>query len=125
MKRPRFVFALILLIGLLCMPPLRVDAAPHSDVEADTVTFEFPNTATFSASLTSAAPIVSVTLEYGNDQLTCGDVLAKAFPEFDPGSNVNVSWTWDMRQSGSLPPGAHRRFPAVTFWPLVGASCHD
>jgi hypothetical protein len=62
---------------------------------------------TFSATLEADAPIVDVTLEYGNDQLTCGEVTAKAFPDFTPGTSANVSWTWDMRQSGSLPPGAN------------------
>jgi hypothetical protein len=49
--------------------------------------------------------IKSVTLEYGNQQQTCGEVIAKAFPKFEPSNSVDVEWTWDMRQSGSLPPG--------------------
>jgi hypothetical protein len=84
-----------------------VTAAPQADVSADSATLEFPNTVTFSATLEADAPIVDVTLEYGNDQLTCGEVTAKAFPDFTPGTSANVSWTWDMRQSGSLPPGAN------------------
>lgn len=46
-------------------------------------------------------------LEYGTVQLTCGEVVAKAFPQFTPGRNVTIEWTWDMRQSGSIPPGAN------------------
>ena len=34
------------------------------------------------------------------------EVIAKAFPEFTPGQTINAEWTWEMRQSGSLPPGA-------------------
>lgn len=85
--------------------PTGVQAAPHSDVEADTAAFDFPNTVTFSATLSAPSEIVSVTLEYGNEQLTCGEVVAKAFPDFLPSASVDVLWTWDMRQSGSLPPG--------------------
>jgi hypothetical protein len=33
-------------------------------------------------------------------------VIAKAFPQFSPGKTVQAEWTWEMRQSGSLPPGA-------------------
>ncbi|MCB0118879.1 MAG: hypothetical protein KDD72_07610, partial [Anaerolineales bacterium] len=95
----------MVLTGLL-LTPLQVKAAPQTDVRADSATFDFPNTVTFSATLTSTSEINSVVLEYGNEQLTCGDVIAKAFPDFNPGTDVNVSWTWDMRQSGSLPPGA-------------------
>jgi hypothetical protein len=94
------------MMGFL-LAPTRVTAAPQADVSADSATLEFPNTVTFSATLEADAPIVDVTLEYGNDQLTCGEVTAKAFPDFTPGTSANVSWTWDMRQSGSLPPGAN------------------
>jgi hypothetical protein len=76
------------------------------DVANDTATLDFPNTITFSASLQSSAAITAVTLEYGTAQQTCGEVVAKAFPQFTPAGSVNVEWTWDMRQSGSLPPGA-------------------
>ena len=31
---------------------------------------------------------------------------ANAFPEITPSNQVEVSWEWDMRESGSLPPGA-------------------
>jgi hypothetical protein len=81
-------------------------AAPQVGVTNDQVTFNFPETATFSATITADAEIVSVILEYGNKQQTCGEVIAKAFPEFTPGKTVNAQWTWEMRQSGSLPPGA-------------------
>jgi hypothetical protein len=99
---------LISIFMLICamMPLGRVSAAPHADVIVDKISFGFPNTATFSATLSSSADITSVTLEYGTKQLTCGDVIAKAFPEFTPAPQVNVEWTWDMRQSGSLTPGA-------------------
>ena len=105
MTRFRFPLILFLLMGFF-ITPLRVTAAPHADVQSDSATLDFPNTVTFSATLISNAAINSVTLEYGNEQLSCGEVIAKAFPEFTPGTSADVSWTWDMRQSGSLPPGA-------------------
>jgi hypothetical protein len=81
-------------------------AAPPVDVRNDQVVFSFPETATFSATLSSSSEITSIVLEYGNEQQTCGEVIAKAFPQFYPSNTVEVEWTWDMRQSGSLPPGA-------------------
>lgn len=83
-----------------------VHAAAQVDVTQNTVEMNFPETATFSATITAATDIVSIILEYGNKQQTCGEVIAKAFPEFTPGTTVNAQWTWEMRQSGSLPPGA-------------------
>lgn len=97
------ILTLTLIIALLA--PMKVHAAPQADVEADTATLDFPNTVTFSATLNAPAEIVDVTLEYGSEQLNCGEVTAKAFPELQPGTTAQVSWTWDMRQSGSLPPG--------------------
>jgi len=95
-----FLLSLSLLTGSL------VHAAPAAAVTEDQVTFSFPETATFSATISADTEIVSVILEYGNEQQTCGEVIAKAFPEFTPGKTVRPVWTWEMRQSGSLPPGA-------------------
>ncbi|MCZ2128339.1 MAG: hypothetical protein LC099_11280 [Anaerolineales bacterium] len=97
---------LFITLMLTALAPTQVRAAPLADVQADSVSFDFPNTATFSASLSASSEIVAVVLEYGAEQLTCGEVVAKAFPQFSPSASLNVSWTWDMRQSGSLPPGA-------------------
>lgn len=94
-----------LLIGLI-LSPAHAAAAPRAGVERDRAVIAFPDTVTFSATLQSSAVITSVTLEYGNEQQTCGEVVAKAYPQFMPSNSVNVEWTWNMRQSGSLPPGA-------------------
>ena len=71
---------LFLLFAMLVFPAQPVFAAPRADVTEDQVTFDFPNTATFSATLEVSSNITSVTLEYGNEQQTCGDVIAIAFP---------------------------------------------
>jgi hypothetical protein len=100
------IIPILLIFGLLFIPVQSVFAAPAAGVTDDQVKFDFPNTATFSATLGADSNISSITLEYGNVQQTCGDVVAKAFPQFTPAKTVNIEWTWDMRQSGSLPPGS-------------------
>jgi len=98
---------LLLLLFVLFLPPAQTSFAAHkANVTTDQVVFDFPNTATFSATLSSDSDITSVTLEYGNQQQTCGEVVAKAFPDFTSAKTIQVEWAWDMRQSGSLPPGA-------------------
>lgn len=99
------IFTLLFTVSLLLPTP--ATAAPPADVTDNEVVFDFPNTATFRARITSDAEIQSVVLEYGNEQQTCGEVIAKAFPLFTPGTSVDAEWTWEMRQSGSLPPGAN------------------
>lgn len=96
----------LLLATVSLLLPTSAFASSPADVTNDRVTFDFPISATFSATITANAEIRSIVLEYGNEQQTCGDVVAKAFPQFTPGARVNAEWVWEMRQSGSLPPGA-------------------
>jgi len=100
----RLNIALILSLSLLSVASAFSASLPG--VSSNEIILNFPESATFQATITSDVEITSVVLEYGNEQQTCGEVIAKAFPQFTPGKTVNVEWTWEMRQSGSLPPGA-------------------
>lgn len=91
---------------LLLLPTSNALALIPASLSQNEAILDFPNNITFRATLQSDQPITSVTLEYGTQQLTCGQVIAKAFPQFTPAKTIKVEWTWDMRQSGSLPPGA-------------------
>lgn len=91
----------------LLASPFGAGALAPLEARFNEAALNFPNTVTFRAQLSANANIQSVVLEYGTTQLTCGEVVAKAFPRFDSGRNVDVEWTWDMRQSGSIPPGAN------------------
>ena len=96
----------MLLSALLCSLAAPVHAQVGIQLVSDTISLSFPDSATFQAEFKAGANITSVVLEYGVDQLTCGTVVAKAFPQVNPGVDVQVKWTWEMRQSGSLPPGS-------------------
>jgi len=102
----RGLFALLLLLFLFGSAASPSRAPSGIDVISDEATLQFPESATFQAEFSADAKITEVVLEYGVDQLTCGSVVAKAFPEFTSAMNVKVEWTWEMLQSGSLPPGA-------------------
>jgi hypothetical protein len=67
---------------------------------------DFPNSIVFHVTIHSTDKITSIVLEFGDQEETCGQVIAKAYPQFTPANSVTVDWTWDMRQSGSLPPGS-------------------
>jgi hypothetical protein len=99
---------LLLIVSLLFLGSLAVPVSAQSAIRVtnDRIAFQFPESAAFSAEIQSTAQISSVVLEYGVDQLTCGTVIAEAFPDFTPATDVKASWTWEMRQTGSLPPGA-------------------
>jgi len=100
----KLTFAFLLSLSLLTATS--AFASPRADVADNEVILHFPESATFRLNFTGEAEITSVVLEYGNQQQTCGEVIAKAFPQFTPGKTVQAEWTWEMRQSGSLPPGA-------------------
>jgi len=97
-----------LLIVLVLLTSLTTPAHAQTGIRfsENQASLQFPDSVTFSTHIQAPSTITSVILEYGVDQLTCGNVVAKAFPEFDPGPETQVEWTWEMRQSGSLPPGA-------------------
>ncbi len=76
------------------------------DVSNERAVIRFPESVTFQATLQSSSVIQEVILEYGVEMQTCGTVIAKAFPRFTSGETVDAEWTWEMKQSGSLPPGA-------------------
>jgi hypothetical protein len=98
---------LILILSLLAaFTPSPIFAQGDITIEDQGPTLEFPERLTFAAHVESGAEIARVILEYGVEQLTCGTVIAKAFPDFEPGNTADVSWTWEMLQSGSQPPGA-------------------
>lgn len=97
---------LLLLCFLSLLLPTPAAAQSGIRVVEDRASLSFPESATFLAGIRSSAEITSVVLEYGVDQLTCGTVIARAFPDFEPAASVEVSWTWEMLQSGSLPPGS-------------------
>ena len=95
----------LLLANLAFSSSEKISVTRAADVTNDQPTLNFPDSITLRATLKSDAPITSVVLEYGTGELTCGTVLAKAFPQYTPATSVDVEWIWEMKQSGSLPPG--------------------
>jgi Peptidase MA superfamily len=83
-----------------------VSALVQGDVTKDQPVLSFPNTITFQVEINSPDKITSIVLEYGDQEETCGQIIAKAYPRFTSATKVTTEWVWDMRQSGSLPPGA-------------------
>lgn len=107
MLSPRLAgLAAVMLLTMLLSASRPARAASTLDVTTDQATIDFPNSVAFHMEAASATSLTSLVLEYGDVEQTCGQVTAKAFPQFTPGTSIRSDWTWDMRQSGSLPPGA-------------------
>lgn len=110
LKFERFVVAttVVYYLGLaFAMQPVTAAAQATITATDDHAKIEFPDRITFSVGLQGEAEVKRVVLEYGVEQLTCSAVIAKAFPVFTPSKKVEAEWTWEMRQTGSQPPGSH------------------
>lgn len=66
----------------------------------------FPGRIDFEVSATSSANIESANLTYRTDALSCGESVSQAIAEdFEPGTDLDLSYEWDLRQTGTMPPG--------------------
>jgi hypothetical protein len=107
MRRWLTAGSVVLLVGVaIAVSPGTTVARSGITASKDRVEIRFPETITFRATLQSEAEIDEIVLEYGVEQQTCGTVVAKAFPEFAPSQEVKAKWVWEMKKSGSEPPGA-------------------
>src|SRR5512135_157571 len=119
--RHRLLIICLSLSLLLLAAPINVQAQTGIVATNDQATLDFPNSLTFSVHLKSSVKIDQVVLEYGVDQLTCGNVIAEAFPTFTAGTDVDAKWTWEMKQTGSQPPGSNIWWR----WRVTDANGHD
>lgn len=107
MRVKSLILTLILILVLL--PALSAKtghAATALGITNNQVILQFPDNIIFQIEVENDAGIQSIVLEYGVKQLTCGTVVAKALPQFTPAKSISTQWTWEMKQSGSVPPGA-------------------
>ena len=67
-----------------------------------------PDSITFTMEGSGERPIEVVDVEFGTEQVfSCAtSSYWTARLDFGPGKEVSVTWDWDMRRSGSMPPGA-------------------
>ena len=71
------------------------------------VEIDFPDQIVFSLQASSDVEVEVVELEYGLTRKACAADVNRVVPEdFEVDVIVDVSWTWNMRRTGSLPPGA-------------------
>ena len=83
-------------------PPLSADFIINSNkAEVD-----FPDTITFSLSGKSSAAIQKISLIYGTEKRALVTETNYIQPEVQSGQDFSASWTWLMKKTGSLPPGA-------------------
>ena len=67
-----------------------------------------PDSIAFSAALASETPIETMDIEFGRETVfSCASAsYTSARTDIEPGRSVEAEWTWDMRRTGSIPPGS-------------------
>lgn len=98
---------LISLLTSLLIAGAPLQGSTQIEIITNQVELQFPDQIIFNLQASSNTEIESVDLEYGVDAAACNTDLNRTEPQdFTPGQQIDAEWTWDMRQTGSLPPGA-------------------
>jgi hypothetical protein len=79
---------------------------PDITVTRDEAVPSYPDRIEFHLAATGTAAIDQVELVFRTDAQTCGESETRAVPEdFQPSTTIDVMWTWNLRQAGTIPPG--------------------
>ncbi|MFQ5925505.1 MAG: peptidase MA family metallohydrolase [Dehalococcoidia bacterium] len=75
---------------------------------------DFPYRITFNLEAESTTEITDIDLAYRLERLSLAPISYRVDADFTPGPRVNASWTWNMLETGGLPPGVE-----VEYWWLI------
>jgi hypothetical protein len=101
----RWVLLIVLLSTLVPTSPALQEDGPH--ILSSEAHIQFPDEIEFSIEIAHDEVLELVELEYGLDVRACAVDVNRVTPEdYEPSNSVSVNWVWNMRRTGSLPPGA-------------------
>ncbi len=81
-------------------------AATNFKIDRNEVRQRYPIKITFNIDITSAEDVSEITLVYGTNGQSCLNAEVKNDIDFEAGSALKVAWDWDLKNTGSIPPGA-------------------
>jgi hypothetical protein len=91
---------------LLALLPARPAAAQTPvEVQADELLFNFPKGIIFHIEVKAQSKVEAVYLRYRTEGQTCNPSSARQAVKIEPGLEVDATWEWEFRRSGTLPPG--------------------
>lgn len=105
----------------LFMFPAFLSAFPGIGLAQDEITVissdaqaQFPLAIAFLLETESTGKITDIDLEYRVERLSLVPVTCRVDVDFTPGQGVSASWTWNMLETGGLPPGTE-----VEYWWVI------
>lgn len=108
---PLFVAAFLVLVGL---SPIPVRAGVEPTIVESSVNIQFPSSIGFSLVTRSDEDIIDIRLRYRVERESYAQVTSEIYIYFTASTSVKISWSWDLRMTGGLPPGT-----IVYYWWLV------
>jgi len=116
MMKKAGLLVLIICLFMVFLSPISVKADDGLAVLDSSVETEFPLKLNFSLSVQSGTNITDIRLHYTVDRMSYAQVTSEVYIEFVPAATVDVSWAWDMRKTGGMPPSS-----IVEYWWTVTA----
>jgi len=116
----RLCLLLIVFIALLLAIPNVAQAQDEITVISSSTSSMFPNGITFNVEVESDVRITDIDLKYRIKRLSVVPVSYRVDVDFTPGERVSASWTWNMLETGGLPPGTEVEY----WWLIEDASGH-
>ena len=116
----RLCLLLIVFITLLLALPGVARAQDEITVISSSTLSMFPNGITFNVEVESDVQITDIDLKYKIERLSVVPVSYRIDVDFTPGARVAASWTWNMLETGGLPPGVEVEY----WWLIEDASGH-
>ncbi|MCK4361804.1 MAG: peptidase MA domain-containing protein [Dehalococcoidia bacterium] len=110
----------LLLMLFFTLPVLHI-LSPATSLAQDEITVissdaqaQFPTAITFLLEAEATTEIADIDLEYQPSRRSLIPVSCRVDVDFTPGQRVAASWTWDMLETGGLPPGTE-----IDYWWLI------
>jgi hypothetical protein len=111
MIRKTGLLTLVACLFLILLSPVLAQAQGELVILGSSVQSEFPAELKFDLSAASDVSITDIRLHYTVDRVSFAQVTSEVYIEFAPATTADVSWTWDMRRTGGMPPGS-----GIEYW---------
>ncbi len=111
MIRKTGLLTLVACLFLILLSPVLAQAQGGLIILGSSVQSEFPSELKFDLSAASDVNITDIRLHYAVDRVSFAQVTSEVYIEFAPATTADVSWTWDMRRTGGMPPGS-----GIEYW---------
>ena len=112
MKRTCLLFILTLVL-LAAFPPVTLAGDEVTVISSDAQA-QFPQAIIFTLEAEAATEVKDVDLQYKVSRSSLVPVSCRVDVDFTQGQTVTATWTWNMLETGGLPPGAE-----VEYWWLI------